>query len=102
MPRKIAQTIFNKDTIENYRGEDLRDIFTTKVLASKLLLDAWDRVSENIDSTSLSKVLLRIIINKWVNIRANSFADAWVNIIKLKYRDAASSKVEPCMRKTLK
>ena len=88
----IARTIFNKDLIETYEGEALRDVLTPKMLESKILNEAWERLCPNIDNPALPKALFRLIVNKWVNIRENAFAEAWVNIVKTKYKDVASGK----------
>ena len=98
----IARTIFNKDLIETYEGEALRDVLTPKMLESKLFNKAWERLCRNIDNPALTKALFRLIINKWGNIRANAFAEAYVNIVKTKYKDVASGKAQPSMRKCLK
>ena len=62
------------------------------MLESKILNEAWERLCRNIDNSALTKALFRLIVNKWVNIRANAFAEAWVNIVKTKYKDVASGK----------
>ena len=98
----IARTVFNKDLTETYQDEDLRDVLTPKMLESKLFNEAWERLYRNIDNPALTKALFRLIINKWVNIRANAFAEAYVNIVKTKYKDVASGKAQPSMRKCLK
>ena len=98
----IARTVFNKDLTETYQDEDLRDVLTPKMLESKLFNEAWERLCRNIDNPALTKALFRLIINKWVNIRANAFAEAYVNIVKTKYKDVASGKAQPSMRKCLK
>ena len=97
----IARTCFNKELIETYRGEDLRNVLTPKMLESKLLIESWETLSRNIENSSLAKSLLRLIVNKWVNIRNNAFAEAWVNIIKTKFENTASEKAQPAMRKSL-
>ena len=98
----IARTVFNKDLTETYQDEDLRDVLTPKMLESKLFNEAWERLCRNIDNPALTKALFRLIINKWGNIRANAFAEAYVNIVKTKYKDVASGKAQPSMRKCLK
>ena len=98
----VARLFFNKDLIKNYNGDDIRDIVGCKMLMSKLILEAWDTLTRNIANAKLNNLLLNIIVNKWVNLRANAFAQAWVDSLKAKYKEAAAAKGKPAMRKCLK
>ena len=97
----VARTVFNRNLIDEYRGEDLRDLVAQKMLKSKLIIEAWDKLTRNIDNRSLVQVLLKLIVNKWVNLRARAFAEAWVDIMKAQFKDRISKKAEPSMRKCL-
>ena len=98
----VVRSVFNAKLIASYQGEDLRDVISSKVSESKLVHDAWETLTRNIDNAQLVDSLFELIVLRWTNIRANAFANAWLDILKAKYKDIASGKAQPSMRKCLK
>ena len=62
-------------------------------------------LTKDLESNALATQLKCLVLNKWINIRANAFIKAWVNIAKYKYAEEKGKKIDnkgqPALRKTL-
>lgn len=100
----VARSIFNKQLIDGYSGEDLRDVLMKKFDDSSDVDSCWNFLVENFDNDGITDSLKEIILRKWVDIRARSFANAWIQSIKRNAKTKGkkpSTKGEPSLRKTL-
>ena len=55
-----------------------------KFLASELVDLAWSTMTRYLDNKKLSEHLKLEVLNKWINVRANSFVKSWLLIQKRK------------------
>lgn len=98
----VARKILNRNLMITYAGEDLRKVILSKFENNELIISAWDSLTKDL-SKSMSTYLRNAVFKKWIDIRANAFIRAWVNIIKLKKNTTSSidSKGKPALRKQL-
>ena len=100
----VARHILNKKLMVEYHGEDLRDVLMDSFTSSELVDKSWCSLTRNIESNELRYAIKMLIFKKWIGIRANSFAKAWVQVMKVKARKTGkkiSNQSEPSFRKTL-
>lgn len=97
-----VREVLNVTLIENYNGEDLRDIILSKLLKSMSIESTWASLSRMVVSEKLKMTLKEIILRKWVNLRVRSFVTAWIQVAKLRHtEDKLSKKAEVGLRKGL-
>lgn len=101
----VGRKLLNKSLMVTYAGEDLRAVLLNKFNDSKLITLSWESLTRNVESDIMSNKLKHLILSKWINIRANAFIKAYINIIKLKSSEDKEKKVDnkgtPALRKTL-
>ena len=107
----IARQTLNIPFLKSYKGEDLRDIINKQLQESSLIANSWESLSRLMPNRKLASLLRSQILSKWIDIRARSFVDTYVQIVKNKLRDLkkknietnvkVSKKAQPAMRKTL-
>lgn len=83
----VARTILNNKLMISYAGEDLRKVHMEKFAKSSLIELSWQSLTKSLENRQLAATLKNLVLNKWINIRANAFVKAWVNIAKLKYHE---------------
>lgn len=88
----VARKILNKTLMISYAGEDLRKILMEKFSESHLVDISWNSLTKSLENRELCQTLKRMVLNKWVNIRANSFVKAWVNLAKLTHFETQKKK----------
>jgi len=102
-----VKQVLNVKLLKTYRREDLREIINKKIVNNIFVILGWDTVSRNLSNKDLSKIILKQIIDKWIDIRARAFVDSYVQILKRTVaknkamKTVLSKKSEPAMRKTL-
>uniref|UniRef100_A0A7M5V9U8 C2H2-type domain-containing protein n=2 Tax=Clytia hemisphaerica TaxID=252671 RepID=A0A7M5V9U8_9CNID len=97
-----VREVLNVALIENYRGEDLRDLILEKLMKSTFIEGTWASLSRMILNEKLRAMLKEIILKKWVNLRIRSFVTAWIQAAKLKQTEnKISKKAEVSLRKGL-
>ena len=85
MIRRIENSVrkvFNVNLIRNYKGEDLRDVVQSVLQKDNLVNLSWDAFARNLPNNALSKLLKKQVIEKWVDIRARSFVNVYVQTVK--------------------
>ena len=108
----VVRKVFNVNLIKSYKGEDVREFIEEELTKDNLVNLAWETLSRNLANKSLSDILKKQIIVKWVDLRAKAYVSAYVQIIrrrlaklssekKAKSTVVISKKAEPAMRKTL-
>ena len=103
----VARTILNTKLIATYAGEDLREIIIEKLDADPFVTIGWDSLVRDIENKKLCCQLKRIIFDKWVTIRTNSFVKSWVDLVKFKHAQnkksqrKVDSRAQPSLRKSL-
>ena len=68
----------------NYCGEDLRNVLLEKNLKHDLIDKSWCSLTRYIENDSLKDTIKIAILKKWIGIRAQSFVDAWTQLVKRK------------------
>ena len=92
--------------LKYYRGEDLRDAISDKLKDSELVTSYWEKLCRNIDNEKLKELLRNQFINKWIDIRARAYVNAYLQIVK-RVNNKQSEKLklskiaEPALRKTI-
>ena len=105
----VVRSILNTQFIIQYHGEDLRDIIQKKISDSMIVTESWNSLSRTISNETLANVLRKQIVVKWIDVRANSFVNTYVQILKRKINSkkidpkttTLSDVAEPSLRKTL-
>ena len=102
----VIRKILTIKFLKQYTNEDLRDILLVEIEQATFLKDCWQRLSKNLESIELSNYLYSQIIEKWIDIRAQAFVNAYIQLVKRaankkKIETKASKKAEPALRKTL-
>ena len=86
----------------NYCGGDLRDVLLEKFLKHDLIDKSWRPLTRYIENDSLKDTIKIAILKKWIGIRARSFMNAWIEMVKRKCGEInISNKSELSLRKTL-
>ena len=101
-----VRSILNINLISVYKGEDLRELIENKLLDNDSVNQIWDSITRYLPNEQLKVVLFQEIIRKWIDIRANSFVNTYVQILKRKIKNEGrkifiSRASEPALRKTL-
>ena len=100
----VSRKVFNKNLINSYQGEDLRDTLMRCFKASPIVDSPWATLTRHVEDEKAKAILKEIILRKWIDIRARAFANAWIQKLKLmsfKTGKGPSKKAEPALRKTL-
>ena len=108
----VVRQVLNIKFMKIYKGEDLRDILQKELEKSSLIDLGWDSLSRLLPNRDLAAVLKRQLICKWVDIRARSFVNCYVQLVKRKLVRVSkkegqkttvhlSKKAEQAMRKKL-
>lgn len=92
--------------IRNYKGEDLRDILYKKLLKDPIVAYGWENLSRKISNEHLKYILKRQIMKKWIDLRAKSYVNAYVQLLKHQITSTSKNTKplqtgEPALRKTL-
>ena len=107
----VVRSVLNVNLMRTYKGEDLRDVLEKELNKSVLIDVYWEAMSRAMPNKELGDCLKTQFIAKWVDIRARSFVNTYVQIVKHKLNQLKaeknkssvklSSKSEPAMRKKL-
>ena len=106
------RAVLNLKLIKMYRGEDLREIIQDKLENHPFISKSWEIISRNVANQDLTDIVKKQIIMKWIDIRAQSFVIAYIQILKRKLSSMSkeekkqvsgdlSKAAEPALRKTL-
>lgn len=97
-----VRRVFNVELLQKYAGENLKELLIKQIFNNKHVIYCWDRLTE---STKLSKDekerLFKDVVSYWISIRGRAFVRAWVDGLRMNYRDKVSSKGEHSHRKQL-
>ena len=106
-----ARKTLNLKFIRTYRGQDLRDLILKELAKSNIVDTTWDSVSRLMPNRNLANIIKKQLINKWIDIKARSYVDTYVQLVKRnlakskmdknKSKVKVSKKTEPAMRKKL-
>ena len=103
----VRQTL-NVNFIKRYQGEDLRDVILSQLNESKILNSNWETLSRMLPNDDLANQIKSQIFFKWVDIRARSYVQCYMQVLKRKItikklKEKSVSVIgEPSLRKTLK
>ena len=109
--RRIETVIRKELTIsflDAYRGENLLDHLLEKLRTNGFVVLGWEALSRSFPNAKLSEILFKQILEKWVDIRGNSYVKTFMQVLKRRLNMAAKNKgeqvfssAEPSLRKTL-
>ena len=72
----VVRKVFNKNLINSYQGEDLRDTLMRRFEASPIMDSTWATLTRHVEDKKAKTILKEIILRKWIDIRARAFANA--------------------------
>ena len=99
--------VLNVKLLCKYNHENIRDVIYDKLDKDPFINYAWLSLIRNVENTVLCDKLKKMVLHKWITIRATSFVKAWVDNKKLKEANkkkrgqTVSWSAEPGLRKTL-
>ena len=108
----LVRAVLNVELIKSYKGQDLRNSLACKIKENKTVNMYWDTICRHLNNDKLKILLKEQIIEKWIDIRARSFVNAYMQMIRRKLNKLTkeqkgkktvkvSKLAEPAMRKTL-
>ena len=97
----VARSIFNKQLLEKYSGEDLRDLLQRKFETDENIQSCWESLTKNFQEDAVLTTLKQSIFKKWIDIRARAFANVWIQQLRRKTNDVVGKKSESSLRKRL-
>ena len=80
----VAKNLITFQFLRKQRNEDVRDIFKEKLEVNSVAQSSWDSLSQNIPNETLSKLLFRQILDKWIDRRTRAFITSSILIVKKK------------------
>ena len=97
-----VRSIFKTSTLENYIGQNLKDVICRNILNRSHVINNWDTITKESDLNDKQKrhLLVKIALY-FTNIRGNAFVKAWVDQAKKKSDSTISKKAEHSQRKQL-
>ena len=78
----VVRSVLNTKFICKYSGQDLWDIIERKITDNELIIRAWNVLSRSITNETLINLTKKQMITKWVDIRAKSFVNAYIQVLK--------------------
>ena len=91
--------------LKQYKDEDLREPLKIAILNDDFTEVCWENLTCKLVNKSLCSILKSQIVEKWIDISARAFVNAYIQRLKRNYSDKRkailSKKGEPSMRKTL-
>ena len=87
---EIVRRTLNVHFIKKYNGEDLRHIIVKQLQESSILTGNWEALSRMLPSENLAGQIKSQIFCKWVDIRARSYVQCFMQILK---RNIAPKKI---------
>ena len=102
-----ARKILNSEFLDQYAGQDVRKLIIDALKKDSCVHVGWDTLMRSVSNQEVAKFLKRIVLSKWMNIRANAFVKALVDQLKLKlqlHKDGSTQidqVARPSLRKVL-
>ena len=97
-----VRDVFNPKTLNNYAGENLKELLKQKIYERKYVMFRWDELMKGDVLDAVEKeYLFKVVVARWIDIRGNAFVRAWVDGLRTKYKDKVSHKGEHSHRKQL-
>lgn len=107
----VVRKTLNVEFLQQYKGQDLREILYLELEKSTLIDNSWESLSRLLPNRNLAKSLKFQMLMRWIDIRSRSFVNTYVQVIKQKLRELKnenkdtkvklSKKAQPSLRKTL-
>ena len=86
----VVRSVLNKKLICKYSGQDLMDVIKRKIRNNELIIRAWNVLSRSITSETLINSIKKQIITKWIVIRAKSFVNTFIKVLKSRINNHTS------------
>uniref|UniRef100_A0A7M5X5K7 Uncharacterized protein n=1 Tax=Clytia hemisphaerica TaxID=252671 RepID=A0A7M5X5K7_9CNID len=97
-----VRDVFNPVTLNNYAGENLKELIKERIFKRKYVIYRWDELMKGDELDSIEKEsLFKLVVVRWIDIRGKAFVRAWVDGLRQKYKDKVSDKGEHSHRKQL-
>ena len=101
------RVVLNVKLLCKYNHENIRDVIYEKLAKDPSIDKYWLLLTRNVGNTKICEKLKKMVLHKWISIRATSFVKSWINMRKLKDAkrktrgQTVSWNAEPGLRKTL-
>ena len=104
----VVSSVLNTKFICKYSGQDLRDVIERKISDNELIVRAWKVLLRSIMNETLTNLIKKQMIIKWIDIRAKSFVNPYIQVLKRRRNSHTSDNgiklatiAKPALRKTL-
>ena len=77
-----ARNILNTNLMKKYGGESIQNLLMSEFSKNNLIDLCWSSITSRIENETLKSTLKSEVLKKWINIRGNTFARAWVDTLK--------------------
>ena len=74
----VTRKVLNKNLINSYQGENLCDTLMRHFEASPVVDSTCATLKCGVEDKKAKAILKEIILWKWIDIRAEAFANAWI------------------------
>ena len=68
--------------MKKYGGENIQSLHMSEINKNNLIDLCWSSITSRIENETLKSTLKSEVLKKWINIRGNTFARAWVDTVK--------------------
>ena len=86
----VVRSVLNTKFICKSSGEDLKDVIERKISDNELIVRVWNVLSRSIINESLTNLIKKQMITKWIDIRAKSFVNAYIQVLKCRINSHTS------------
>ena len=90
----IIRHTLNVSFLKKYRGEDLRSQLFEEVMKHSTVASYWDNLTRNLANSKLKEILKQQVVYKWIDIRANSFVNSYIQSIRRKLNKLSKEEKE--------
>ena len=102
----LVRGVLDLNFLKCYRGQDLRDVIGEKIATNSVVNIYWDKLTRNLENKKLKQLLKEQFISKWVDIRARSYVNAYMQMVKRvankgQSKSSVSKTAEPALRKQI-
>ena len=90
----VVRNVLNINLMRAYQGQDLRDVIEKQLCKSTLIDSNWEKLSRLMPNKALADSIKIQLIRKWVDIRARSFVNSYVQTAKRKLHQIKAAKTK--------
>ena len=102
----VVRSVLNAKFVCKYSGQNLGEVIERKISDNELIMRAWNVLSRSITNQTLINSIKKQMIIKWIDVRAKSFLNAYIQVLKRRINSHTSdggnklaTSAEPALRK---